>query len=304
MADAVSKNQRPMLRLLHVLLTTALLSAVVPLPASAEPHDLIVDNAAGSAAISSVNISPPADDEWGDNWLGESDLIGAGRSRTFSITLGCSEDIRITFVDHEVHEWHGYDTCQNPRLSVASAPVSGPSHNLVISNASSVAIRSVEISPPASDNWGENWLGQNEVIAAGQSHTFAMTLGCTEDVRVTFASHRQQEWSGYDSCQQPTLSVVLPAASAPPHNLTVSNAASGAIEYVQISPTTDEDWGDDWLGPSDVIEPGSSRTFSITGGCAEDIRVTFMDHRRREWRSYNACQQPNLHVDGETAQPS
>jgi hypothetical protein len=286
-----------MLRWLRVLLSAAVLTAILPPAASAQPHDLVVDNAAGSVAIASIKISPPTDDDWGDNWLATNELIGAGRSRTFSVTLGCSEDIRITFADHEVREWRAYDTCRNTTLSVASAPASGPSHDLVIFNASSVAIRDVEISPPANDNWGENWLGASESIAAGQSRTFTMTRGCAEDIRVTFASHRQREWPNYDTCAQPNLSVALATPSTPPHDLTITNAASGAIEYVQISPTTDEDWGDDWLGPSEVIAPGSSRTFSITGACAEDIRVTFMDQRRREWRGYDTCRQPRLHVD-------
>lgn len=78
--------------------------------------------------------------------------------------------------------------------------------------------------------------------------------------------------------------------SAAPHDLKIINDTQHAIEYIQISPPTNTKWGDDWLDSSEVLEPGDSKTFSITQGCVEDIRVTWMDHHSREWRNFDTCQ--------------
>jgi hypothetical protein len=80
------------------------------------------------------------------------------------------------------------------------------------------------------------------------------------------------------------------AASAAPHDFTITNNTSQSIEYVQISPPSNTRWGDDWLDADEVLSPGNSRTFSVTQGCVEDVKVTWMDHHSREWRSFDTCQ--------------
>ncbi|MGH7736462.1 MAG: hypothetical protein ACREMP_01135 [Candidatus Tyrphobacter sp.] len=74
------------------------------------------------------------------------------------------------------------------------------------------------------------------------------------------------------------------------HNLTITNNASQAIEYVQISVPAQNTWGDDWLGPSEVLLPGDKTTFQVTRGCSEDIRVTFADKTTKEFRNFDTCQ--------------
>lgn len=88
-----------------------------------------------------------------------------------------------------------------------------------------------------------------------------------------------------------TALAALPlAAMAQSHPLTITNNTEQSIEYIQISPPEDQQWGDDWLGPAEVLAPGASRTFTITSGCVQDIRVTWMDHHSREWRNFDTCQ--------------
>jgi hypothetical protein len=86
------------------------------------------------------------------------------------------------------------------------------------------------------------------------------------------------------------LSAFPMRASAAPHDFTVYNGMTQSIEYVNISPPDDTTWGDDWLGASEVIGTGDSRTFSVALGCLEDVRVTFMDHTQKEYRSFDTCQ--------------
>jgi serine protease Do len=52
----------------------------------------------------------------------------------------------------------------------------------------------------------------------------------------------------------------------------INNNTNETICYVRFSPTTDEYWGDDQLGSSEVIDPGGSRTWSVAPN-TYDLRV-------------------------------
>ena len=54
--------------------------------------------------------------------------------------------------------------------------------------------------------------------------------------------------------------------------LTLVNDSSATVCYVYISPTTDDSWGDDQLGDTETISPGSQRTFNLTPG-TYDLRA-------------------------------
>ncbi len=79
------------------------------------------------------------------------------------------------------------------------------------------------------------------------------------------------------------------AALADSHSLTITNNASQAVEYINISPVDSTVWGSDWLEPTDVLAPGQKVTFAITTGCMQDIRVTFMDQHQAVSRSFDTC---------------
>ncbi len=49
--------------------------------------------------------------------------------------------------------------------------------------------------------------------------------------------------------------------------------------YVRLSPSTDRNWGDDWLGPSETIPAGVARTFAVAGGPAWDIQIQTCGHQ-------------------------
>jgi hypothetical protein len=189
-------------------------------------------------------------------------------------------------------------------LSAASpvpAQTPGPAHNFTISNTGSEAIESVQISPPSNNNWGNDLLGSSEIIEPGQARTFSIT-GCAQDVRVTFMDQQAHIWRGYDTCLTSLQAAATPTqpTSGPPHNFTISNATSRAIEHIEISPPSDEHWEADLLGPTEVIAPGKSRTFTITRGCPQDVRVTFVDSSQREWQNLDTCASPELNV-GQTS---
>jgi len=45
--------------------------------------------------------------------------------------------------------------------------------------------------------------------------------------------------------------------------LMVSNDSDIEICYVFISPTTGDDWGDDWMGEMESLQPGMLRLFYV-----------------------------------------
>lgn len=57
-------------------------------------------------------------------------------------------------------------------------------------------------------------------------------------------------------------------------NVRIVNELSLAVCFVQMSPSTDPTWGDDWLGPDEVISPGASRSFDVPTGAPYDVRVS------------------------------
>ncbi len=87
-----------------------------------------------------------------------------------------------------------------------------------------------------------------------------------------------------------TVAPMTALAQQENHPLTITNNASQAIEYINISPVDSNVWGDDWLGADQVLEPGDHITFTITTGCMQDIRITFMDHHQDEKRNFDTCQ--------------
>ena len=58
------------------------------------------------------------------------------------------------------------------------------------------------------------------------------------------------------------LGMLVPAFAG---RLQITNSTGGySIYYVYISPTASDSWGDDWLGSSETISSGASKTFTVT----------------------------------------
>ena len=58
-------------------------------------------------------------------------------------------------------------------------------------------------------------------------------------------------------------------------NVRIVNELSVPVCFVQMSPSSQTTWGDDWLGPDEVISPGSSHSFDVpTDRGPYDIRLS------------------------------
>lgn len=60
-------------------------------------------------------------------------------------------------------------------------------------------------------------------------------------------------------------------------NLTLRNALEVPACFVYISPTDNDEWGEDWLGEEEVILPGDTRTFNLEPNQVVDISALDCD---------------------------
>ena len=63
-----------------------------------------------------------------------------------------------------------------------------------------------------------------------------------------------------------------------PVPLTLVNNTLANACFVRISPTAIHQWGDDWLGSTEIVEPGYSRTFYVAPNATWDIRIETCRH--------------------------
>ena len=61
------------------------------------------------------------------------------------------------------------------------------------------------------------------------------------------------------------------------------NQTNLPIYFVYISPCSSSGWGEDQLGDSEVVQPGATRTFTMSPGCW-DMKARFRDGREVEER--------------------
>lgn len=119
----------------------------------------------------------------------------------------------------------------------------------------------VMISPSEDDNWGDDWLGDEETIEPGDTRVFSVPAG-TYDIRVE-ACNEAAMATAWEVDDDVTLTVGDPQATV---RLLVVNDSSTEICYIYISPSSADDWGDDWMGDMESLPSGWSRIFYVQPG--------------------------------------
>lgn len=130
--------------------------------------------------------------------------------------------------------------------------------DIEIENKSPDDVCYVLISPSDSDAWGDDQLGDEDRIAAGDSQTFNMDDG-TYDVRVETCGEAAM-LTAWEVDSDTTLTVGESRATA---RLLLSNESTSEVCYVFVSPSSGDDWGDDWMGSSETVQPGQTRIFYV-----------------------------------------
>lgn len=124
----------------------------------------------------------------------------------------------------------------------------------------------VYISQTTDPDWGEDWLGSDEILQPGGERTFEVEPG-TWDMLATDCSGNEVA-SQYAVVVTADLVWQLSATGggqAGGASLTVVNDSSTDLCYLYISPSTSDTWGADWLGSS-TIPAGGQQTFTLEAG--------------------------------------
>ena len=119
----------------------------------------------------------------------------------------------------------------------------------------------VLISPSDSDSWGDDQLGENDMISSGDRQTFTMPEG-TYDIRVENCA----EAAMVTAWEVSSDTTVTAGESGADVRLTVINDSSTEVCYIFISASNGDDWGDDWMGDMESLPPGGFRAFYVKAG--------------------------------------
>ncbi len=130
-----------------------------------------------------------------------------------------------------------------------------------IDNKSPDEVCYVLISSSDSDQWGDDWLGGEEVIAPGDNKTFTLPAG-QHDVQVETCDEAVMA-TGWSIDGNTTITV---GASRATSRLYVDNTSDSEVCYVFISASAGDEWGDDWMGSNETIMTGMTRIFYVRPG--------------------------------------
>lgn len=159
----------------------------------------------------------------------------------------------------------------SPTVPSAGGPAEGYA-DLLLRNESQKAVCYVQISLSDSDTWGEDWLGEDQVIANGGSFLFQGIPAGKYDYRAL-------------DCDQSVMSVhygVQLAGSMswtvrdPTSTLTVINSSSYQVCGLYASAVEDTVWGVNLFAEGRVLENGQQQTVSVAPG-TYDLRAEGCD---------------------------
>jgi eukaryotic-like serine/threonine-protein kinase len=155
---------------------------------------------------------------------------------------------------------------------VVSDPVASE-FQLAVVNDSPDEICYVQISISDDSEWGADWLGEDETIAAGAQRRFDVPAG-TYDVRLQRCDNASMA-TLWRVSEDATLRVGGDGATV---RFLVQNDSSEEICYLYISPATADDWGQDWLGDVESLVTGNARIVYLQPG-AYDLQVSDCDNQ-------------------------
>lgn len=169
-------------------------------------------------------------------------------------------------------------TAVPPTKAPPTAPPTVPSGTspkvveLTLVNDSGLPVCYVYISSVQSDEWGENWLAQDEVVRSGGSRVFQVEGG-DYDLRAEDCDGNLVDVQNGAQITAGVTWTLLALQRAP---VLIVNQSSYEICYLYISPTDSQDWGPDWLGHN-TIPSGSTHTLQVPLG-TYDLRAEDCDH--------------------------
>ena len=193
-------------------------------------------------------------------------------------------------------------------MPVTAHAADNPSFNAV--NRTRSEIMELYATPAGMTTWGKDRLGDNTVPPNENRPVRLLADGnCVYDIKVVFASGQSDERRGVNTCA--VDHVFFPASAGPatpPAQRSTRSAASDdpsfrltnrgrtALREVYVSPTGEQNWGDDRLGDG-TLAPGKQTVIRLPQGqCIYDLRSVFANGETTEKRRLNLCTVTDLRV--------
>lgn len=143
-----------------------------------------------------------------------------------------------------------------------------PETTIVVVNSSGEEICFLYISPTTDSFWGDDWLSATDTISIGETREFSVEPD-VYDMLVENCDETEidSQWAISVGTGSRWVWEVPPRpGQAGDATLTLVNNLDEPICNVYISLVTSDYWGVDWLGPSEVIRPGTVRPFQVESG--------------------------------------
>lgn len=163
--------------------------------------------------------------------------------------------------------------------------------NFTIYNNSGYSIYYVYISSSSSDSWGDDRLGEGEVLSNGESFT-TLLYPSTYDLKLVDEDDDEcinrgidinrdvdwrisnEEWldcTGYGSASGSSSSSSTTTVGRGSLSFTITNNSQWSVYYLRMSKSSSSEWGDDLLG-DEVLSSGESIVIKVNPG-TYDIKM-------------------------------
>ena len=204
-----------------------------------------------TALICTLSFTHPASAALGEDGMGVGEVLEPqGGERLFFVDPGLYNIFAEDCDAREVHSAAAFDVTADAVWTIPADALpagDGEPFTVVVQNHTPYDVCYVYISPAYAESWGDDWMSDNEVIAPGDERAFDVPGGARdiaavdcEDAVVATA------WEVVDD-------VTLTPGDTGTVALRVVNESADDICYFYASPTSGDDWGDDWMGDFELI---------------------------------------------------
>lgn len=159
-------------------------------------------------------ISPESSDSWGEDLLGDSEILSDGSHTSVSVPgVGkyCVFDLKAVDLDDDTYVQWGLNLCEKGKIVITmddfyteDAVIEGETvQDFVLVNDTGFSLWHIYVSPDYSDNWEEDLLGESDVLTDGEQ--FPITFEgygdhCIFDLKVVDSEGDEYTKYGVDVC--------------------------------------------------------------------------------------------------------
>ena len=163
-----------------------------------------------------------------------------------------------------------------PKPTATLEPKAPAGATIEITNDSGIEVWYVFISPSDAEEWGEDWLGDDNVLSDGQVHTVAGIPEGTYDVMAA-----DEDGETIETLWDVQVDSDMTWSITGLTSLEVVNDTDEVIAYLYISSTDSDSWGEDWLA-DEVIGIGETYMLDGVPQGAYDLKAANLDEESIE----------------------